>query len=56
MTSLSFDFIELGLLSMALNAELQRLEAEFPEEFNDDESYAGQLKKLHRRLLSTVPN
>jgi len=56
MTSISFDFVELGLLAMSLNAELQRLEAEFPEEFQDPASYASKIKTLHRRILSTVPN
>lgn len=46
---------QLACLAIVLGAELHRLEQDNPEALLDPQSYAFQVKKLHRLVLSTVP-
>ena len=54
-TQLSLSDFELGILAIVLNEELKRIEYESPLAFRDPETYASNLKVLHRRILSTIP-
>lgn len=54
MTSLQLSNQELALMALVFNEELKRIEKEFAEDLTDSESYASQIKLLHRRILSSV--
>lgn len=55
MNSFQLSSQELSLIALVFNEELKRIENEFPEDLADSESYASQIKLLHRRILSFVP-